>query len=85
MKFRPVRGGLKEAMEEVFESNSLPEILFRAFDGNEMAYGPLDTIELKYQGYDSRIDWESYLLIINGKVAGYIDGKEFGGQRADNY
>jgi hypothetical protein len=33
-----------------------------------------NTIELKPQGYDARIGWDSHLVVVNGMASGYTDG-----------
>ena len=75
MKFRPVRGGLKESLEEEVKSESIMYCVSRVYD--EATYGPLNSIKLDYQGYDKRINWNTWLLLINDLPAGYIDIPDF--------
>jgi hypothetical protein len=68
MLFRPVRGGLAEAMAEVVEVRSLSE-LTKVLGAKSPA-----KIEFKFQGYDARIGWNSFLITVNGQAAGYTNG-----------
>ena len=72
--FRPVRGGLKQAMSEVISISSLEEI--RGF------YMPDDPIfhikgklKVRYYCFDSRINWDTWLVLDGqGRAVGYTNG-----------
>jgi hypothetical protein len=79
MKFREARGSLEESMKTVV----------MLADGEELAkyvgsliwkpwLEPGDFI-VTYQGFDGRIGWESYLVVLpRYGVVGYIDGPLIG-------
>ncbi len=68
---------LQEAMEseEEIDNNvgSLMEMLNSKY-GHFMEFTAED-ITVKYHGFDSRIDWETYLLCINGNAVLFLNGE----------
>jgi hypothetical protein len=72
MKFRPVRGGLSEAMAEARDVTR-EELIEIAKDVTRNANPKLEII---HQGFDARIGWESYLVCVDdwGPI-GYINEK----------
>lgn len=63
MKFRHHRGGLKESMDtvvDVFTLDALKELIKK-----EHSFFKLKKIHFRYMGYDSRIDWETYLVCVD--------------------
>jgi hypothetical protein len=75
MLFRPVRGGLIDAMAEVKEVNSWQDLILAldSYDRDRLAK-PNGCLELQYQCWDDRIGWNSYLVVVNGQAAGYMNG-----------
>lgn len=59
MLYRPIRGSLRRAMEEVKEITTWNELI-ELIDALYYEH-PLH-IDADYQGVDNRIGWESYLL-----------------------
>lgn len=88
MKFRPVRGGLEEAMREVQEWNNVEELRSIVYDHISPLYliqnsltdinGEIKPDEIKVekygQGIDERIGWDTHLVTIGGNPVGYTDG-----------
>lgn len=75
MKFRPVRGGLEDAMKEVVEVGTTDDL--RKLVPEYMLKPDADgfiLIRAKSQGFDERIGWDSHLLTVNGEPFGYLDG-----------
>ncbi len=65
--FRPQRGSLAKAMEQVTEitdMDSLVSAIKLVYEYN----GKVEDIKLKSYGYDNRIKWETY--IVTGKFGG---------------
>ena len=69
--YRPHRRFLDEAMKEVSEVNSMPE-LARLLTP-ELKDGDKITVE-KYGGFDERIGWDTYIVCINGQACGFTNG-----------
>lgn len=67
MNFRPIRGGLSTAMGECVCIPETMIALARHVGGN------IDDICLADQGWDERIKWHSYLVLLNGVPVGYVD------------
>ena len=77
VKVRPAAGlgrTLDESMEKVVELEDRPallEYLSREYDFWE----PTEkNVEVKHYCYDDRIDWDTYLVTIDGKAALFTDG-----------
>jgi hypothetical protein len=73
-KFRPHRGSLEEAMQEVVELETAQDLI----DHLESQYEHLDasapTINVEPYGYDNRIDWDTHIVSIAGfGVVGFTD------------
>ena len=71
--FRPIRELLSEAMREVEEVRDTGHLFDLCnFEGSwwdkEKA-----KIEFRYLGFDDRINWDTYLVVIDGKAAGYTN------------
>ena len=70
MKFlyRPHRGTLADAMEEVKEFDTYEEMLDYIQKehkiGKNFAFNK-EEIRIAYYGYDSRIDWETYIVTVD--------------------
>lgn len=68
IKYRPHRGTLAEAMAELKEFSSIEEMFnsIRCDHPNAFAFSD---IYISYYCYDSRIDWETYVVSV-GKYCG---------------
>lgn len=66
MLFRPQRGSLEEAMKEVIEVSSLSEL------ENKTTWTNLTT---KFYCFDSRINWDTWIILSNGNAVGYANGE----------
>jgi hypothetical protein len=79
IKFRPHRGSLFESMETVCEVSSLAELVKVIRDSREgwpdQNEVTMDNIKLESYGFDSRINWDTYIVSICNKVVGFSDGK----------
>jgi hypothetical protein len=66
--YRPHRGGLDESMSEVetLDMESLTGKLVALF-------GPGD-VEIKPYHYDARTDWNTHIVLWDGKAVGFTDG-----------
>ena len=73
MKFRPQRGGLDEAMREVFEFSTLDELEAHLRDALGWKFD-LVGIEKYGSGIDKRIGWDTHIVTVNGRAVGYTDG-----------
>ncbi len=72
--FRPIRELLSESMEEATEVKTLDQLFDLCdFEGSNWVKGE-SKIEFHSQGYDDRIKWNSFLITIDGKAAGYTNG-----------
>ena len=77
--FRPHRGGLAEAMEEVKEVSSFDELVnmvdteLSKFDHGLQI--DENTVKMSAYGYDHRIDWDTYSVVLkNYGVLGFTSG-----------
>jgi hypothetical protein len=68
MKYRPHRGSLDSAMSEMVELE--PTLGALAVHLKV----PPDTIKVEPYGYDKRIDWDTYMVLIWGVPSGFTDG-----------
>ena len=78
LKIRQHRGGLKESMETVEEINStMNSIALSISTALGFKVAP-NEIEIKPYAYDGRIDWDTYIVTINGwGIYGFTDGPVF--------
>lgn len=75
LKFRPVCGGLDEAMSQVFEFSTVAELiehLQKKWEG--LIDFDFSKMKFKYQCWDVRIDWDTYFITCEGKPIGYSTG-----------
>jgi hypothetical protein len=67
MKYRHHRGGLKESMQTVLDIeptiNALAVIL----------KSPPSAITVETYGYDSRTEWDTYLVAVEGRAVGFCN------------
>lgn len=71
MKFRPVRETFEES---IFEEKDLL-CIFDLFEiAKKLKLKNTDTVTFEYQCYDDRWQNDSYLVIIDNKPIGYVNG-----------
>ncbi len=68
MKYRPQRGTLDEAMKEVVELPATKAALASYLEQ------PPELVQVKSYCYDARIDWETFIVLVNGEPFGFTDG-----------
>ncbi len=68
MKFRPHRGSLDTAMDEMVELQPTVEALATHLKV------PASAISVKPYGYDKRIDWDTHMVLVDGSPWGFTDG-----------
>lgn len=75
--FRPCRGGLDTEMKEVMEIKSrecILKYLSKCDILPDKSRFAMDKLHIKYYGYDERIDWETYIVMLdNYGVVGYTN------------
>jgi len=79
MKFREHRGGLAEAMETVVEVEGMRGLVAHmqklAEQWPSMPVINVNTVKVKPYGFDSRINWDTHLVTVEGYgVFGFTDG-----------
>lgn len=73
---------LDEALKKIFEVNSIEDLINIIYSHDSILPRPEPyEIDIKYYCYDDRIDWKTYLVIVNSKnskigkyVAGFMNG-----------
>jgi hypothetical protein len=75
MKFRPQRGSIEKAMKEVKEIKSLIDFYNIAKEEKFDIEKYLHEISFTYLGFDKRINWDTYLVSVNGHGIGFSDGE----------
>ncbi len=77
MKFREHRGALNDAMETLFEFETRAQLLAHCrqlLSRNGFQFSD-PHMHFFYQGFDGRIGWNTYLIVIQGYgPIGYTDG-----------
>ena len=71
MKYRPQRGSLSASMAEVIEVPNTIKDLKLAL---EKEYPFIDEIKVNPYWFDSRINWDTHIVTINGSAVGFTDG-----------
>jgi hypothetical protein len=78
MKFRPVRGSLKESMRDAVEVTDMMDLwaLVRSRSKDWPGYRDCVFQDLKVEPYgrDERIGWDTYIVTLRGSAVGYTDG-----------
>ena len=78
MLFRHHRGSLDEAMRTVVEIPSkkalLREIKSHLSPHDSLKIDNVDDISFKHVGWDDRIKWDTYYVIVDGQVLGMSNG-----------
>lgn len=59
--YRPLCGGLAEAMEKVKKFDSVKEMFEFLVEHHDHAF-EMNNLYISYYGYDSRIDWDTYII-----------------------
>lgn len=89
MKYRPHRGSLFDSMSEVVEISNRQALLHH-INNNSMILKRIklqdEDLKLSSQGYDKRINWNTYIVCIRNKLIGLSNegdeiwyfGKEMG-------
>lgn len=75
--FRPHRGSLDAAMNEVREFNNFDEFLtwLTGYFSEWMVEVRADKLLIEPYGYDDRIDWDTYIVTLEGYgVVGFTNG-----------
>ena len=70
LKYRPHRGSLAAAMEEVSEYGSIEQLK------SHLNKEGFKYIEFEWYCYDKRISWNTYLVTSKGSAIGFTDGIE---------
>ena len=75
MKYRHHRGLLAESLATVVELADRAALVQHL----QQTYGAMepvrdDLIEVQWYAYDSRIDWQTYIVLLNGSPVGFTDG-----------
>ena len=78
-QYRPHRGTLAEAMAEVVEVATRADLIEHMRKSVESWYPPeelptIENIEIRPYGYDTRIDWHTYIVLVKGEVWGFTNG-----------
>ena len=66
-RFRPQRGGLEESMKEVKTFDSKLELAKHL----GVCYF---SVEAEAYGYDPRIEWNTWIVLVDGQAVGFTDG-----------
>ena len=72
--FRFHRGGLDESMETVQEVYSMAGLVRAIRRASGFATFEDSDVEVKPQGYDKRIGWDTHMVTIKGNAIGYTSG-----------
>jgi hypothetical protein len=59
--YRPLCGGLAEAMGKVKQFNSIKEMFEFLVEEHNHAF-EISNLYISYYGYDNRIDWDTYII-----------------------
>lgn len=62
--YRPHGGGLAEAMADIKKFDSIKEMLDYIVEQHNHAFDTTD-IYISYYGYDSRIDWDTFIITVS--------------------
>lgn len=71
--FRPQRGGLVESLKETVFFNSKAELVDHLSDEFNAT---LENTTLKYYGFDERINWDTFIVLVDNHPVGFTD-KDF--------
>ena len=65
---------LSEAMDQVVEISDRKELIEYLQRECDYWHPTDENVEVKYHGHDDRIDWDTYLITIDGKAALFANG-----------
>lgn len=71
MTYREQRGGLEESMLTCAYYPSMADLCEALID----RWGP-GKIETFHQGWDARIEWDTYVVLHNNRAVGFINAPE---------
>ena len=76
MQYRKPCGGLAESLAGAVEIEPTHKALWDHLKATSCEAFWLDdaTLEVKYHGFDDRIDQETYMVLLNGMPGGFTDG-----------
>lgn len=77
--YRPQRGNLDDAMQEMKDFQSLDELILYLQEDLFMWFGKQeinkDTLHIKPYCFDERINWDTYIVTLDGwGVVGFTNG-----------
>ncbi len=72
--FRPQRGGLDEAMEEVSEVHCFEDLLWRLNGDPYLSRATRGNTLVNHYGFDRRIGWDTYIVTVGGIPRGFTSG-----------
>ena len=75
MRFRWHRGGLGESMETAFEFDGLEDLIAKMNDDSPLMEITSDAVTVQHYGYDPRVLWDTYIILLDGHPLGFTDGK----------
>ena len=68
MLYREHRGSLEDSMKTIFSIKSTKKDLSQIIGCN------IEDIEVKEYGYDDRIGWNTFIVLVKGIPVGFTDG-----------
>jgi len=71
MKFRFHKGSLEDSIKTVIDVNSLEELEDIISKEYDIPLSGWFEFRFEYAGYDNRIDWETYYVIVKDMIYGY--------------
>jgi hypothetical protein len=75
MLYRDHRGGLAESMATVVDLPRTRLALFAHLKSRPlMPDFTMDDMKVEFYTYDDRIDWNTYIVTINGNAVGFTNG-----------
>ena len=77
--YRPHRGSLDDSMREMVEVNDFSQLVRHMRREVESWYPKIEmpteeNTKLEPYAFDSRIGWNTYLVVVNGNAWGYTNG-----------
>ena len=76
LKYRPQRGGLAESMTQVADISPNLAALTKHINDLGWFWYPIhsDQVKVIHQGFDARINWDTYIVMVDGQAVGFTDG-----------
>ena len=76
VEVRPVCGGLDESMSKVTKYLSLTGFILDTCMKDEFTqFTNISKFTTKYQGYDARTDWDTWMILYDGQPIAYSNGE----------